>query len=187
MNRIRTSAAPFRLRRRSWNRPGSTSQGGDTGSNPVGTTRQSPRSQGKSRFDGSNAKGTGAARFRQIPPNQTQSGTGLPARRWNSAMTRRAVSVAHRAVSAFKCSATVGGGVAARRSSRSGSPSRPPRASRSACSRSSSGAASSWRPITRWQRSCHFGRNRAVDLKCGLSRLVTRRLALAATPVVGSS
>jgi hypothetical protein len=37
--RIRRSAPLSNDRRRSRNRPGSTSQGGDTGSNPVGTTR----------------------------------------------------------------------------------------------------------------------------------------------------
>jgi len=37
-NRIHRSAALFDVRRRSRNRPGPHSQGGDTGSNPVGTT-----------------------------------------------------------------------------------------------------------------------------------------------------
>jgi len=52
-----------------------------------------------------------------------QSGMGRPASRWNSAITWRAVSTAQRAVSAFRRSAIVGGGLAARRSSRSASPS----------------------------------------------------------------
>jgi hypothetical protein len=65
-----------------------------------------------------------------------------PASRSNSAATRRAASAAHRAVSAPRCSGIVGRGLAARRSSRSGSPSCPTSASRIACIRSRSGPAS---------------------------------------------